>query len=279
MDEITKKFFSVSELAELYNISRQTVLYYDSNNLLKPSFRDFNGYRYYHFKEYTKLELILNLRKIGLSISQIKDYLNNPSTDDLHQILENQSNKYKKMILDAQTLLNDITQLQKNISNISESGLHQIFFKEFPEKQFYRGPLSSKTMGIKQRMLSLGKSTLPFYQTSHFKYFFNKWVISKKDYQAGKANTNRFYCIPADFPIGKAEKNIFKMPAGLYLCYKFKGLYQPQSQEICNKINQYLKNHNLTLFSPILISAQKNFWLTSKTEEYISLLQTCIKLK
>lgn len=64
-------YFSVSELAALGNVSRQTILYYDKHNLLKPNFIDSNGYRYYHFKEYLILEIILNFRKFGsLTIHQ-----------------------------------------------------------------------------------------------------------------------------------------------------------------------------------------------------------------
>ena len=36
-------YFSVSELAALGNVSRQTILYYDKHNLLKPNFIDSNG--------------------------------------------------------------------------------------------------------------------------------------------------------------------------------------------------------------------------------------------
>lgn len=94
--DLNKKFLSVSELSELCNISRQAVLYYDKHNLLKPNFIDYNGYRYYHFKEYTKLEIILNLRKIGLSLEQIKEYLNNKSENKLYNLLETKVNDYKK---------------------------------------------------------------------------------------------------------------------------------------------------------------------------------------
>lgn len=276
MDDITKKCFSVSELAKLYNISRQTVLYYDKNNLLKPCFRDINGYRYYHFKEYTKLEIILNLRKIGLSISQIRDYIKNPSTAQLNRILENQTIMYNKLISETQEVLKDIEKLKTNIEKTSDEKLEQIYTKRFEEERYYIGPLSSKEMGIKQRMLSLGKSNMQFYRTNHFKYFFNIWMIQPQDYRTGNENNKRFYCIPAELSMTGNQNNILTMPAGLYLCYNFKGMYQPQAQTICSIINKYLDEKHLSLLSPVLVSAQKNFWLTSNKEEYISSLRACI---
>ena len=40
--------FSVGEMAEFYHISRQTILYYDKEDLFKPKIIDeYNVYRYY----------------------------------------------------------------------------------------------------------------------------------------------------------------------------------------------------------------------------------------
>lgn len=40
-------YISISEMAKLHGITRQTLIHYDSIDLFKPAKVDTNGYRYY----------------------------------------------------------------------------------------------------------------------------------------------------------------------------------------------------------------------------------------
>ena len=44
-------FFTAGELAAIFGVSKQTLLYYDRIDLLKPDFVADNGYRYYSIKQ------------------------------------------------------------------------------------------------------------------------------------------------------------------------------------------------------------------------------------
>lgn len=59
-----KKYYTAGELARLFNIPKQTMLYYDKMGILKPEFVAENGYRYYSTPQYLTLEIILFLRKM-----------------------------------------------------------------------------------------------------------------------------------------------------------------------------------------------------------------------
>ena len=113
-------YFSVSELAALGNVSRQTILYYDKHNLLKANFIDSNGYRYYHFKEYLILEIILNFRKLGMSVDEIKAYINEKSPEALDNILMNKATEYELTIKKLKCLLADIEIVRTNLAAINK---------------------------------------------------------------------------------------------------------------------------------------------------------------
>ena len=273
--DLNKKFLSVSELSELCNISRQAVLYYDKHNLLKPNFIDYNGYRYYHFKEYTKLEIILNLRKLGLSLEQIKEYLNNKSENKLYNLLETKVNDYKKNIEKAMIMIADMQKMQSNILALNSIKLDSIYYKYLPEQSYIVSDLVCKKFSIKNRIKILGKNNLVVYKSPHFKYFFHNWFIKKEDYASGNYKQNRYYYIPAN--INPLEKKILKTPAGNYLFYSFKGLYQPNSSNIHEKIFNYLNANHLTIQSDIFITSKKNFWLTDFKDNYVNTLSFCIE--
>ena len=67
----TALYLTTGELARLFNLNKQTLFYYDKEQLLIPEIRDADtGYRKYRFEQIYRLALICYLRKIGFSIQQ-----------------------------------------------------------------------------------------------------------------------------------------------------------------------------------------------------------------
>ena len=75
MSKNPKLYYTAGELADLFELPKQTLLYYDKMGVLSPEFISENNYRHYSLKQYLILEVILNMRKLGIPISKIKEYL------------------------------------------------------------------------------------------------------------------------------------------------------------------------------------------------------------
>ena len=90
----------IGEVAKYFNISKQTLIYYDRINLLKPSNCEENKYRYYTYDDTDKLELILMLKESGLELAAIRDYLESPTHEQGISLLTHQRNimEIKKLI-------------------------------------------------------------------------------------------------------------------------------------------------------------------------------------
>ena len=67
--------WTVSQLAKLCNLSRSTLLYYESAGLLRPSRSSGNQYRRYGPKDRERLEQICFYRAAGLPIDDIRTML------------------------------------------------------------------------------------------------------------------------------------------------------------------------------------------------------------
>lgn len=81
--------YTVSEIADYFNISAQTVRYYDRIGLLKPESTAKNsGYRTYGVEQFNKLYLIRELKQLGLSLEEIKGYCETRDVLGLSQTLE-----------------------------------------------------------------------------------------------------------------------------------------------------------------------------------------------
>ena len=90
MNNLSKKqydnYFTAGELASMFGISKQSLLYYDKIHLLSPDFISENGYRHYSIAQFLDLEIIVNLRSLDIPINDIQDYLKNRSRERLDEL-------------------------------------------------------------------------------------------------------------------------------------------------------------------------------------------------
>ncbi len=66
---------TVTQLARECGISRTTILYYEKEQLLLPTCRGENGYRWYGESEINRLKAISSYRSYGLSLASIRALL------------------------------------------------------------------------------------------------------------------------------------------------------------------------------------------------------------
>lgn len=74
--------FTAGEFAKLHDINKRTLHYYDDIGLFSPLHKGENGYRYYTPYQSATFENILALRELGMSIKEIKEYLDKPNNKD-----------------------------------------------------------------------------------------------------------------------------------------------------------------------------------------------------
>ena len=70
--------FRIQEFAKLAGVTVRTLHHYDRLKLLSPAHRSERGYRLYSHEDLGRLERILVLRFLGLSLREIAALLNTP---------------------------------------------------------------------------------------------------------------------------------------------------------------------------------------------------------
>lgn len=78
--------FTVKQLAKLAGVSPRTLHYYDQIGLLQPGRDPANGYRIYQRPAVLRLQQILFLRELGLSLEAIQTALDRPDFDLLRAL-------------------------------------------------------------------------------------------------------------------------------------------------------------------------------------------------
>lgn len=92
-----KYLYPSGEFAKLTGVNKRTLHYYNDIGLFCPAVVEENGYHYYTCFQFAQLELILTLRKIGLPIDEIREYITGSSRESCSQMME----KRKKLIDDS----------------------------------------------------------------------------------------------------------------------------------------------------------------------------------
>lgn len=89
MNEQRGNVYSIGQFAKLTGVTERTLRYYDKQNLLKPSWRNEHGRRFYKDEDLLQLQKILTLKFLDFSLDEISAHLEDPSIN-LQQSLDHQ---------------------------------------------------------------------------------------------------------------------------------------------------------------------------------------------
>ncbi len=236
-----KDYYKISEISSLYGIGPDSLRYYEKLGILVPR-RDANGYRLYSLRDLYKLNIIRNLRELGLSMRQIKEYLDGQNVSGTLGLLH----KEQKLI---QARLKELKKREEIIQNRIE-GLNSALSirpgtfevkscrKRFcvqisecitrdEEMDFLIKKLHKKH---KDKISDIGNQAIGAF-------------LSMPDMKQGISNvyTSVFFAFDRKIP-----DHDFILPETDYLSYYYRGDYS-QNAERVQEVLDYAKKHHLKL--------------------------------
>lgn len=143
-----KNRYKISEIAKIFNISRQTLIFYHKKNILIPDIIDEeNGYRYYSNEQIWDLFFLLTLKKAGFSLEEIKAYSEIKNSDKSIIFLENKINEIDKKISELKKSKKTILKKLENIRDFSSTSTKEDEFKieEIENINWYSIDMKEKT--------------------------------------------------------------------------------------------------------------------------------------
>ncbi len=115
--------FTVGEMAKLNGISKQTLIFYDRENVFKPSIVDpQNGYRYYTAEQLEQLDSILLLRDMGFSLSEIRAHMKNRTGENTLTAIREQQKAVQKRLLHWKRTERRLTRKIETIARFLDTG-------------------------------------------------------------------------------------------------------------------------------------------------------------
>lgn len=131
---------SIGQMAELNHVSEQTLRLYDKEGLLVPRCVDpVTGYRYYHIIQSAKLDLIQNMKVYGMTLRQIRSFLDSNEPAALRALLTEQAASIEERIRQLRRSQSAITRTLDNYRRYEAMPRNgEIFLEYIPERRIFR---------------------------------------------------------------------------------------------------------------------------------------------
>lgn len=272
-----KDRISITDLARLRNVTTETLRHYDRIGLFKPTYVDpKTGYRYYSVLQYEKLGTIKELRQLGMSLKEIKEYFDNRHVTKSLSILTNKHEELKEKIKDLQLLEETLSEKIEFLRNvIAESKMKEIIIKQIPEREIITfGKAINNEIELSYGFLHL-ENTLeeisPILASSRLGF-----IISKSDIESCEFNKSSDIFVFTKAPNQIDKKNIQKIKAGKYACIYNSGKPWDREESI-KKIIKFIYNNHYVIDGDLLEIAQVDITVTDIVEEECFEIQVPIK--
>lgn len=128
-----KDYFTPKEISQITDVSTRTLHYYHEIKLLLPSLVTDNGYRYYSTQDIAKLQTILFLRQLNLSLEDIQSYFDK-SISEKNKILEE---NVSQLVQKRDQLNQMINYLDHHLKNHKNEEINMDKFDDYDIQQQY----------------------------------------------------------------------------------------------------------------------------------------------
>jgi len=124
--------FRIGEFSKIAQVSGRLLRYYDEIGLLKPQYIDkWTNYRYYTADQLARLNRILALKELGLSLDQIQSLLDEAiDTDDIRQLYLQRKTQIEQTLQEEYARLQQIQLRLSQLENHDEAWLPDIVIKQ-----------------------------------------------------------------------------------------------------------------------------------------------------
>ncbi len=242
--------FKIGDFSILSQVSVKTLRYYDEIGLLKPVKVDqFTSYRYYSADQLPRLNYIIALKDMGLSLEEIATLVNNSLTPhQMRDIFILKRGELQRRVSEEQLQLERVEKLLKQLEKEGAMPDYQVTIKK-----------------IEPMLIASIRDILPSYGAvgplygEIFKYLGKKWVFKP-------AGPPMFICHDKEYkesdvdveiavPIGKEIKGservkVYELPGvEQAACTVYKGAYEGISQGY-NALMAWIESNGYQIIGP-----------------------------
>ncbi|WP_128894046.1 MerR family transcriptional regulator [Longirhabdus pacifica] len=270
--------FKIGEVSKMYSIPQSTLRFYDKKGIFQPEFIDENSnYRYYTMEQLIMLDTIKFMRKIGFSVKDIQDYINNLTLEETQKLLQA---KLTDLQTEMEAIQETATILEKKVALIQFAKQlreqNEVTYEFIPERTIHvvntiptMNPKTHYSLYVRELKNSIPLNNVDFF-TGDIGI-----VTMKEDLRLKRSPQYKGIFYLCDQTTHQCEGET-KLPAGLFACYPHHGS-QDTMDHSYKKILSDLDKRNYDIIGDGVELTVIDKYATKDQSELITLIQIPIK--
>ena len=274
MYENSQIYFTTGEFARLCGVRKDTLFHYDEVGILKPEIVRENGYRYYSINQFFLFDIIAALKKAGVSLGEIREYISHRSPEGLLKLLEEKS----AYLAREQQKLAQVQRLIANTRERTKKGIAalcgQARVEHCPEEYLIVVHIDSKEQGAT-------KNHMPKIR-DHFQFCDAHMVgdelpfgaiIEQKNLEKGWYKESWYFSrVDRQYE----GERFFLKPAGQYAIIEHRGSYESMDDSY-EKLKAYLAEQGLRICGHAYEHELLSYFAVPDPSGYV--IQICIQVE
>ena len=216
------EYLTTGDFAHIFGIRKDTLFFYDKKGIFSPHVTDDNGYRYYHINQLIEFRTIELLKASGLSLDEIKEYLDNKSPERFLEISGAQMKRLEKSRAEIEAYMDQLARTSKLLRYglSAEIGVPKIM--EQPAEQYIMFPMNATPEEAQIWKVNVAE-VLVYCQKHHLLSDFLRGSLLHKENILRQDFTKDTSLIRVNEAV--KDENVITKPAGLYGVLVYKGNY------------------------------------------------------
>ncbi|QQZ58595.1 MerR family transcriptional regulator [Paenibacillus sonchi] len=244
---------TISELAQLMNVSVHQIRYFEDKGLLLPAYISGNQYRMYSMEQIYQLAHILLLRKLGLPVQAVKACMTDFGPDEIRQMLQTSLENTQAEILRLQQLQLFIGKvLQEHRDFGQEMEAYRVKWREAVNLRRWFMLSPQTELAARQFAGKAGPELNLFEADIHYVF-------------EGEG--------PAVLCTEATEEAGLLLPAGEYLCFQFLAAGEDELEQRMEQFSAYAADRTLHRTGPLVLIEKSYLSLFSQDRLHYELLQ------
>lgn len=259
---------TIAQFAELHNVNKRTLHYYDKIGLFSPKNKGENHYRYYDTLQSIEFEYIRMFKELNMNIEEIKNYVKNPNTKEFITMVDRKSDEIKEQIIKLQRTQELLQQKKEQLLLCEKEENMAIHIIECKQEELLTVPFAFQD----EDLLGLFSYIKEIWGIEQCRVGVGSYISLEK---VQNKNFKEYDGLFTSVLNHKKSKNIFIKPKGKYICGYIKGTWD-NLPKIYEKMLEYAQKHNLILIGYAYEKGLNDFAISSESEYMTQIL---IKIK
>ncbi|MED3078048.1 MerR family transcriptional regulator [Bacillus wiedmannii] len=258
MERKNLKTLSTGEFASYFGVKKDTLFYYDRINLFKPAGKLPNGYRYYTYDQINTFSTLQSLRKVGVSIEELKEYLNSPNTYKLVEMAKQQTVLVEEEIeklIQIRRFFKGIISMEEERKNVE---VGKVYIQKTQKKSIFLSDVNSKNSMTDFDWVKHFSKQIGLFVPAPIGSVITRESLIQERYE----EVDHLFCY-SDLETGQSK------PGGIYVIYYHQGSYK-DIESAYHNITEFIKSEGYVIEGNAYEDYFYNPLRTNNKEEYLT---------